>query len=123
MFEGRAPHGIVLLTTFVGGMRNPDLPRKPDGALGTLVHEELASLIGATAPPQWFELTRWTHAIPQYNIGHAERIQALDEALRANPGLFACASYRGGVSVGDCIKSAHATADALTRFLVGLRIA
>jgi len=121
LFEGRAPQGIVLLTTFVGGMRDPDLLQKPDGALGTLVHEELASLIGATAPPQWFDLTRWTHAIPQYNVGHAERIQALDDAERAAPGLFACASYRGGVSVGDCIKSAHASADAVTRFLVGVR--
>ncbi len=121
LFEGRAPHGIVLLTTFVGGMRHPDLVQKPDGALGTLVHEELASLVGATAVPQWFDLTRWTHAIPQYNVGHAERIQALDDAERATPGLFACASYRGGVSVGDCIKSARASADAVTRFLVGVR--
>ena len=121
LFEGRAPHGIVLLTTFVGGMRNPDLIQKPDGALGTLVHEELASLVGATALPQWIDLRRWTHAIPQYNVGHAERIQALDDAERAAPGLFACASYRGGVSVGDCIKSAYASADAVTRFLVGVR--
>ncbi len=121
MFEGRAPHGIVLLTTFVGGMRNPDLPGKSDDALGKLVHEELAALVGATAAPQWIDLTRWKHAIPQYNLGHAERVRPLDDAERAKPGLFFCASYRGGVSVGDCIKSAHATADAVTRFLVGVR--
>ncbi len=121
MFDGRAPHGIVLLTTFVGGTRNPDLLAKPDGELGGLVHDELGALVGASAPPQWVDLTRWAHAIPQYNLGHAERVRPLADAERGRPGLFVCGSYRGGVSVGDCIRSAHATADAVTRFLVGVR--
>jgi oxygen-dependent protoporphyrinogen oxidase len=120
MFPGRAPDNIVLLTTFVGGMRNPALTAQPDGALGTLVHEELSALVGATSPPVWIDVTRWTHAIPQYNLGHADRVRPLEDAERARPGLFFCASYRGGVSVGDCIKSAHATADVATRFLVGV---
>jgi oxygen-dependent protoporphyrinogen oxidase len=119
MFEGRAPKGIVLLTTFVGGMRNPDLPAQPDAVLCALVHEELAALVGAARPPEWTHLTRWTHAIPQYNLGHAERVGPLADAERGRPGLFFCASYRGGVSVGDCIKSAHGAADAVTRFLAG----
>ena len=122
MFEGRAPPNIVLLTTFVGGMRNPELPARSDGMLGTLVHEELAALVGATSPPIWTDITHWPSAIPQYNLGHAERLRPLEDAERARPGLFFCGSYRGGVSVGDCIKSAHATADAVTRFLVGVRL-
>jgi len=121
MFEGRAPQGIVLLTTMVGGMRNPELPALGDGALGTLVHEELTALVGATNPPIWVDITRWPNAIPQYNLGHAERLRPLEDAERARPGLFFCGSYRGGVSVGDCIKSAHAASDAVTRFLVGVR--
>ena len=121
MFEGRAPQGIVLLTTFLGGMRNPDLPAKSEGALGTLVHEELTALVGATSPPVWADITRWPSAIPQYNLGHAERVRPVEDAERALPGLFFCGSYRGGVSVGDCVKSAHGVADAATRFLVGVR--
>jgi oxygen-dependent protoporphyrinogen oxidase len=121
MFEGRAPPNIVLLTTFVGGMRNPELPARSDGLLGTLVHEELAALVGATSPPIWTDITHWASAIPQYNLGHAGRLRPLEDAERARPGLFFCGSYRGGVSVGDCIKSAHATADAVTRFLIGVR--
>jgi protoporphyrinogen/coproporphyrinogen III oxidase len=120
-FPGRAPENFVLLTTFVGGMRNPELPAKTDAELGTLVHEELSALVGATNPPVWIDITRWTHAIPQYNLGHAERVRPLEDAERARPGLLFCGSYRGGVSVADCIKSAHATADAATRFLVGVR--
>jgi len=121
MFADRAPEGIVLLTTFAGGMRNPALPAQAEGAIATLVHEELAALVGATSPPVWVDVTRLPRAIPQYNLGHAERLRPLEDAEREKPGLFFCGSYRGGVSVGDCIKSAHAQAEAATRFLVGVR--
>jgi protoporphyrinogen/coproporphyrinogen III oxidase len=117
MFEGRAPAGTVLLTSFIGGRRNPALPAKPDAELAAIVHAELQALAGAHGEPLWMNVTRWTHAIPQYNLGHRERLQPVEDAERALPGLFFCASYRGGVSVGDCIKSAHAMAETLTRHL------
>ena len=117
MFEGRAPEGTVLLTTFIGGLRNPDLPARPDAELAAIVHDELHALVGARGEPQWTVITRWTHAIPQYNLGHRERLRPVEDAERALPGLFFCANYRGGVSVGDCIKSAHGMAEAVTRFL------
>ena len=85
------------------------------------MHEELCSLVGATNPPVWIDITHWPSAIPQYNLGHVERVRPLEDAERARPGLFFCGSYRGGVSIGDCIQSAHTTADAATRFLVGVR--
>jgi len=121
MFEGRAPPGIVLFTTFIGGMRNPELPGKTDGELGALVREELAALVGARGEPLWTEITRWTHAIPQYNLGHLARLRPVEAAERTLPGLFFCANYRGGVSVGDCIKSAHAMADEVAGFLARAR--
>ena len=121
MFEGRAPAETVLLTSFVGGLRNPALPAKPDAELAAIVHGELRALAGARSEPLWMNVTRWTHAIPQYNLGHRERLRPVEDAERAFPGLFFCASYRGGVSVGDCIKSAHAMAETLTRFLAGAR--
>jgi len=117
MFEGRAPAGTVLLTSFIGGRRNPALTAKPDAELAAIVHGELQALAGARGEPLWMNVTRWTHAIPQYNLGHRERLRRLEDAERALPGLFFCASYRGGVSVGDCIKSAHAMAETLTGHL------
>jgi oxygen-dependent protoporphyrinogen oxidase len=121
MFEGRAPEGVVLLTSFLGGRRNPELLAKPDAKLAQIVHAELSTLIGARADPLWTEVTRWQNAIPQYTLGHGERVQPVEAAERALPGLFYCANYRGGVSVGDCIKSAHATAESVGRFLAGDR--
>jgi oxygen-dependent protoporphyrinogen oxidase len=119
MFEGRAPTDAVLLTSFIGGMRSPELLENADAELARLVHDELTSLVGARGEPQWTAITRWTHAIPQYNLGHREKLQPVEAAERALPGLFFCANYRGGVSVGDCIKSAHAMADTVVRFLRG----
>ena len=117
MFEGRAPAGTVLLTSFVGGRRNPALMDKSDAVLGQLVHAELGTLVGVVSAPLWSAITRWTHAIPQYNLGHRERLRPVEDAERALPGLFFCANYRGGVSVGDRIESAHAMTDTVTRFL------
>jgi len=118
MFEHRAPPGTVLLTTFVGGLRNPDLPQCSDDEITAIVTGELRSLVGTRGDPLWVAITRWQHAIPQYDLGHLERLRGIDEAERALPGLRFCANYRGGISVGDCIKSADATADAVKRFLV-----
>ncbi len=112
MFEGRAPDGCVLLTTFVGGKRQPELAAKADAKIAAIVHEELASLVNANAPPQWTEIMRWQKAIPQYTLGHLGRIAAIEAAEKSAPGLFLRGSYRDGVSVGDRIKAAQANADA-----------
>jgi oxygen-dependent protoporphyrinogen oxidase len=116
MFDRRAPAGTVLLTTFVGGSRNPDLACASPDAIAQRVDRELAALLGARSP-QWREVMRWPRAIPQYTLGHAARIAALEQAEAAAPGLYFRANYRGGVSVGDCIKSAHAAAAAVASFL------
>jgi oxygen-dependent protoporphyrinogen oxidase len=111
LFENRAPQGMALLTTFVGGMRQPALAQEEDDAIAGTVHEELALLLGATRGPRWSRVKRWARAIPQYSVGHLERIAALERAERALPGLYFCANYRGGISVADCIKSGHAMAE------------
>jgi oxygen-dependent protoporphyrinogen oxidase len=117
MFAGRAPDGTVLLTSFAGGRRDPAMMTRSDEAIMQTVHDELASLVGAAAKPLWQEVVRWPQAIPQYTIGHLDRLRDVEAAEIALPGLHFCANYRGGVSVGDCIKSAHAMADTVDRSL------
>ncbi len=117
MFDGRAPQGSVLLTTFVGGARHPELPAATDAELAAIVQRELQALVGARGEPVWIAITRWAHAIPQYNLGHRDRLRPVEDAERALPGLHFCASYRGGVAIGDRIQAARATADAVTGFL------
>lgn len=111
MFEGRAPAGTALLTTFVGGQRNPDLPGLAEADIAALAHAEHAALLGARAAPLFQAVTRWPRAIPQYTIGHLGRVARAEAAAQALPGLFFCANWKGGVAVGDCIKNGHREAD------------
>jgi oxygen-dependent protoporphyrinogen oxidase len=119
MFAHRAPEGTVLLTTFVGGRRNPELALAAEGDIAANVQQALARYVGA-AIPLWSVVTRWPQAIPQYTIGHRERIAAVERAEAGAPGLYFCANWRGGVSVGDCIKSGHAMAERIDRELRAL---
>jgi oxygen-dependent protoporphyrinogen oxidase len=119
MFENRAPSEVAVLTTFVGGRRNPELAAAGDAEVRGAVQEELARLLGAGADPMWSEVTRWPRAIPQYTMGHLQRIARVEEAERSIPGLYFCANYRGGVSIGDCVKAGHATAERIAGHLGG----
>ena len=118
LFGDRAPDGMVLLTTFVGGMRQPELAQRDEAAIAALVQEELVSLLGVRAAPRRIWVNRWERAIPQYTLGHLGRMAAIDEAERALPGLYFCANYRGGISVADCIKSSRAAADRVAQYLL-----
>jgi len=110
MFEGRAPEGKVLLTTFLGGRRQPEIALQSADDISRIVDGELTDLLGADRPIDT-AVTRWTAAIPQYTLGHLDRVRRIERAEDGLPGLFLCASYRGGVSVGDRIKSAYETAE------------
>ena len=67
-------------------------------------------MIGAPARAEWVRVTHWPRAIPQYTLGHPGRIARIEQAESDFPGLFFCANYRGGIAVGDCIKSADRAA-------------
>jgi oxygen-dependent protoporphyrinogen oxidase len=111
MFEGRAPADTVLLTSFVGGRRNPEASSCSDAEIVQRVRDELGALIGARGEPRVCRVTRWHEAIPQYTLGHLARIERAASAETRVSGLYLCGSYRGGISVGDCIKSAVETAE------------
>jgi len=111
LFPGRAPDGMVVLTTFVGGMRQPDLARLPEDEIAALAQAENAQLLDAAPKAASASVTRWAQAIPQYSLGHLDRLARIDAATAALPGVHYCANWRGGISVGDCIKSGFAAAE------------
>ena len=119
LFSGRAPDGYDLLTTFVGGMRQPDQAKLPAAELAAMVQAEHASILGAPPQAESTRVVQWERAIPQYTAGHLERIANIESTEHDRPGLFFCANYRGGVSVGDCIKAADAMATRVAGFLRG----
>ncbi|WP_455385677.1 protoporphyrinogen oxidase [Acidihalobacter prosperus] len=113
LFPNRAPAEHVLLTAFVGGARNPEAPARDDASLIAGVVEELTPLLGLTGAPDFARVTRWPRAIPQYNLGHLERLERIDAALEELPGLTLAGNWRGGIAVGDCINNALALAEQL----------
>ena len=119
LFDQRAPPEVALLTTFIGGMRQPDLAQLEPDEIADIAQAELAALLGAPAHAEFVRVTRWPRAIPQYTLGHLDRIAQIERAERDIPGLFFCANYRGGIALGDCIKSADRVAHEAATLLGG----
>jgi oxygen-dependent protoporphyrinogen oxidase len=111
LFERRAPEGAVALTTFVGGMRQPELVALDDRELVEMVVDELRDIIGVRGVPEYARVTRWERAIPQYALGHDRVVRAIDALETEYSGLFFCTNYRRGVSVGDCVDYAATLAE------------
>lgn len=122
LFDQRAPSGLALLTTFIGGMRQPGLARLDPDEIAEIAQAEHAALLGAPARAELVRITRWPRAIPQYTLGHLDRIACVEQAERDIPGLFFCANYRGGIALGDCIKSAGRAARSIAEFLGTLKL-
>jgi len=110
LFAGRAPEGRTLLTVFVGGSRDPEAVGLSDSALVETASRDLAAVLSVRGAPQAIGVTRYKQALPQYELGHLDRMRALDDAERACPGLTLLGNYRGGVSVGDVVLNAVRTA-------------
>jgi len=112
-FPGRAPEGHELVRAFVGGALRPDALARDDAALADLVRGELREIVGITAAPTLTRVHRHRLAMPQYAVGHLERVAAIEARLAALPGLvLAGAAYRG-VGVPDCVRSGEAAANQL----------
>ncbi len=115
LFPGRAPEGHALLRVIIGGARSPELLDLADDDLLTVVTEELRITLGGALPaPAFQRIVRWPRGIPQYTLGHLDRVAAAEEALAAWPGLYLGGNGLYGVSLADCV----ARADALPRILL-----
>lgn len=113
LFPGRAPPGRVLLTAFIGGARNSTVRDLDESTLIERVVSDLRPLLDIHGEPVFRHVTRWAQAIPQYELGHNERLARIDAALGTYPGLYVCANWRGGVSLADCVSSAERLAETL----------
>jgi oxygen-dependent protoporphyrinogen oxidase len=114
LFAGRAPDGSVAVTTFVGGMRRPELVAREDDELTDMVMRELADIIGVRDAPSFTHVFKWKRAIPQYALGHRRVTDAMDSLETEYSGLFFCTNYRRGVSVGDCVDHAASLSARIT---------
>ncbi len=118
-WAGRAPEDAVLLRLYAGRFGGESVTARTDRALLALARSELAETLKVKAEPILSRIYRWERALPQYTLGHLDRLAAIDERLLAHPGLhLAGASYRG-VGIPDCIESGFNAANAAVSSLSG----
>ncbi len=116
-FPSRSPSGHLLLRAMLGGAVDPDAGALDDDAAIALVREEGRRLYGTTALPTFTRVVRWPRAIPQYTVGHAQRLQTVRAALAAHRGLFIAGSALDGVAFADAATSGVAAAEAAATWL------
>lgn len=105
-FSGRSPEDHVLIRVFLGGAMQPELLDKSDEALIEITREELGELIGLTGDPRVARVIRWNDAMPQYHIGHGDRVRIIDEEIDKTPGLSFTSNALHGVGIAPVIKQA-----------------
>jgi oxygen-dependent protoporphyrinogen oxidase len=94
----------------VGGARNPQLAELPDDQLLDRVLANLKDIMGVAAEPEFVSIYRHEKAIPQYLVGHSERLRTIDAELQKFPRLVLTGNAFLGVSLNDCVLNAMKTA-------------
>ncbi len=104
-FQGRAPDGWTLLRLFFGGARSPQTMRSSDADVAEQALEELGRFLGVRSDPEFFAVTRWPVGNPVYEVGHLDRVAALEASLPV--GLYVTGSAYRGVGLPDVIRQAN----------------
>ncbi len=115
----RAPADQVLIRCYVGGVGREAILQLDDDQLAGKVRAELSALCGIHAEPKYLEVNRWWKAMPQYTLGHLDRLTQLDAALSRYGGLVLTGAGYRGVGIPDCIRDGAAAAGRVVRFLAG----
>lgn len=114
IFGGRTDDDKAAFTLFVGGSRDADLLKTGKERVIETVRKEFEELMTIKGPPVFISSRYWDKAIPQYNIGYIEHEKYFEQFEQEHPGIILGGNYRGGISVGDCIKNAELTAEKCT---------
>jgi oxygen-dependent protoporphyrinogen oxidase len=111
IYPNRAPEGHVLLRAIVGGARAPQIALLDDDKMVSTVRAELSDILGIKAEPDLIWTYRWEKAIPQYLVGHHERLKKFDAAIARHKGLHLHGNAYRGVAVNDCIANSVSLAE------------
>jgi oxygen-dependent protoporphyrinogen oxidase len=106
IFPNRAPKNGATLTTFIGGMRQPELVNLDEASLLKLVKSDLNSLLGVSGDPLFTDITRWEKAIPQYEVGFGKHLDTMLEIERHNEGFHFLGNFKNGISLDASIRFA-----------------
>jgi oxygen-dependent protoporphyrinogen oxidase len=119
-FATRAPESQVLLRAFVGGALQQAQYARTDEEIQHAVCQELRQLLGITGEPICIDMRRHPQSMPQYHVGHVQRVARMESLLQRWPGLSVAGNAYHGVGIPDCIDSGSHAAQALLSSLFAL---
>jgi protoporphyrinogen/coproporphyrinogen III oxidase len=110
-YPERAPADLALLRVSLGRGRDPGLFERDDALLVRVAHDDAAALLGITAPPALARVARHRRVLPQYEVGHLDRVAAIEARLTGLPGLALVGAAYRGVGITDIVRAAEETAE------------
>ncbi len=118
-FTGRAPPETVLLRCFIGGATNKEGHGRDDSWLSSAVHNKLSLLLGITSEPLFSMIKRNPESMPQYTVGHLERVARINQRAERYPGMELAGNAYNGVGIPDCVRSGEEAAEKLFKHIEG----
>ena len=113
-FAGRAPEDHVLLRAFAGGALQPEVFALDEATMATRVEADLRELLTIREDPRFVEVAKWERSMPQYEVGHLDRVDEIERLVKELPGLALAGNSYRGAGIPDCIRSGEAAAEALS---------
>ena len=101
----------MLLRALCGGWHRAEVVGWDDDRLVGAVRAELGLALGIVAPPCFHHIVRWDRAIPQYLVGHLQRVAWIEKRAASHPGLFLGGNAYHGVALNDCTEQAGVLAE------------
>jgi len=117
-FNYRAPEDHVLLRVFVGGANNEELVSLDDEKMLRMIQEELRDIIEVEGDPMLTRIYRWEKSMPQYLVGHLEKVARMEERTNLQPGLFLTGCAYKGIGISDSVHDAEIIAERAVEYLL-----
>lgn len=119
IFPGRSPQGALLLRVMLGGSVDPEAALLPNSRLLALVRDDLKRLMGLDMAPVYQNIVRWDRAIPQYELGHLDRVAAVEREIKSLPGLFIAGNALYGIAFSKAVATGIARGREAAHWLAG----
>lgn len=116
-FEGRTPSDRFLIRLFIGGGAAARWIHRPDSEIYKEALSELQRIAGFSTEPIFSRIYRWHDAMPEYAVGHRERMETIQGLTRLEKSLFITGNLMNGVGIPDCIAHARETAHDVMLYL------
>ena len=111
--------GVHLVRCSVGRLGEDAVLQRDDAELAALAAADLADATGVRGQPVDVRVTRWGGGLPQYSVGHLDRVGRVRSAIAAVPGLAVCGAAYDGVGIPACIATARLAVDQVLAYLAG----